>query len=108
MKSAKLSILGMTGLMCTALAAPPMLYAQATAPSHEKAASEEMQASGTAAKGMEPGQTLKHAYRASRDEVTDADLTTEIKAALMRDRETRTTAIHVKSNQGLVTLTGTV
>jgi hyperosmotically inducible protein len=38
----------------------------------------------------------------------DAAMTTEIKTALLSDKATRTFGIHVKSNQGLITLSGKV
>jgi hyperosmotically inducible periplasmic protein len=98
----KLSVLALAGLLGTAMVAPPVLLAQ------EKASHEEMEATGSNAENGHEGQAAKHLYRASRDELGDAAMTTKIKTALMADQATRTLAIHVKSNQGLITLSGEV
>jgi hyperosmotically inducible periplasmic protein len=102
MKSGSLPILVVAGFLGLLMTAPTLLHAQ------ESAAREEMQATETNAKNGAVGQSAKHLYRASRDEVDDAAMTTEIKSALLSDKATRTFGIHVKSNQGLITLTGQV
>ena len=102
MKSNKLPILALAGLLGTWMTTRVPLHAQ------ESAAHEEMQASEMNAKNGDVGQSAKHLYRATRDKLDDAALTTEIKTALLSDKATRTFDIHVKSNQGLVTLTGKV
>jgi hyperosmotically inducible protein len=102
MKSNKLSILALAGLLGMWMTAPILLRAQ------ESAAHEEAQATEMNAKNGDVGQSAKHLYRATRDKLGDAALTTKIKTALLSDKATRTFGIHVKSNQGLVTLTGKV
>jgi hyperosmotically inducible periplasmic protein len=102
MKSSRLSILSLAGMLGMWMTAPVLLHAQ------ESAAHEEVQATETNAKTGDVGQSAKHLYRATRDKLDDAALTTEIKTALLSDKATRTFSIHVKSNQGLVTLTGKV
>jgi hyperosmotically inducible periplasmic protein len=102
MKSSTLSIFALAGLLGLGMTAPVLLHAQ------ESAAHEEMQSTETNAKNGEVGQSAKHLYRATRDEAGDAAMTTQIKTALMSDKMTRTFGIHVKSNQGLITLTGEV
>jgi hyperosmotically inducible periplasmic protein len=101
MKSKTLSILALTGLIGV-IAAPVVVWGQ------ESAAHEEMQSSESNAENGAVGQSGKHLYRATRDELGDAAMTTEIKTALLKDKATRTFGIHVKSNQGLITLTGEV
>jgi osmotically-inducible protein OsmY len=95
-------ILALAGLLGAQIAAPVLVRAQ------ESAAREEMQSSESNAKNGAVGQSAKHLYRATRDETEDAAMTTEIKTDLMKDEATRTFGIHVKSNQGLITLTGEV
>ena len=102
MKLQALSIFAGAALLGLGMTAPVVVHAQ------ESAAHEEMQATGSNAKNGELGQSAKHLYRASRDETGDAAMTTKIKSALLHDKETRTFGIHVKSNQGLITLTGQV
>jgi hyperosmotically inducible periplasmic protein len=102
MKSSTLSIFALAGLLGLGMTAPVLLHAQ------ESAAHEEMQSTETNAKNGEVGQSAKHLYRATRDELDDAAMTAQIKTALLSDKMTRTFGIHVKSNQGLITLTGEV
>jgi hyperosmotically inducible periplasmic protein len=102
MKSSTLSILALAGLLSAGMASPALLHAQ------ESAAREEMQATESNAKNGNAGKSVKHLYRATRDELGDAAMTTKIKTALLSDKATRTLGIHVKSNQGLITLTGEV
>ena len=102
MKLKALSIFAGAALLGLWMTAPVVVHAQ------ESAAHEEMQATGSNAKNGELGQSAKHLYRGSRDEAGDAAMTTKIKTALLSDKATRTFSIHVKSNQGLITLTGQV
>jgi hyperosmotically inducible protein len=102
MKTSTLSILALMGLIGIWMSSPALVRPQ------ESAAREETQAMEMNAKNGEVGQSAKHLYRASRDELENAALTAEIKSDLLKDKATRTFAIHVKSNQGLVTLTGEV
>ena len=102
MKPKALSIFAGAALLGLWMTAPVVVHGQ------ESAAREEMQATGSNAKNGELGQSAKHLYRASRDEAGDAAMTTKIKTALLSDKATRTFSIHVKSNQGLITLTGQV
>jgi hyperosmotically inducible protein len=102
MKLRTASIFALAGLLGVGITAPVLVHAQ------ESAAHEEMQATETNAEHGAVGQSAKHLYRASRDKATDAAMTTEIKTALLKDKATRTLGIHVKSNQGLITLTGQV
>lgn len=69
-----------------------------------------MHESGSAARQAlsNAGQSVKHAYRATADEAHDAALTSKVKAAQLRDPATRKFTIHVRSDQGTVTLAGAV
>jgi hyperosmotically inducible periplasmic protein len=104
MKSSRLLVFGLAGLLGAAMTTPTFVDAQASA------AGQEMHESGVAAKAVatDAGQSAKHLYLATRDEVGDAALTTKVKAALLKDSTTRSFTIHVDSNQGTVTLAGAV
>jgi hyperosmotically inducible protein len=102
MKASAVSILAVIGLFGI------WMLSRAPVRAQESAAREEMQSTESNAKNGQVGQSAKHLYRASRDELGDAALTTEIKTDLLKDKATRTFGIHVKSNQGLVTLSGKV
>ncbi len=104
MTSTVLSMILLTGLIGAVLSTPATIYAQ------ESAAGQEMHESAIAAKDAlnAAGQSLKHVYRATRYEVSDAALTTKVKAALLEDSATRKFAIHVSSSQGTVTISGAV
>jgi hyperosmotically inducible periplasmic protein len=102
MGSRRILAFAVAGLLGISMIAPFQVRAQ------ESAAHEEMDSTGSNAKNGEVGQAAKHLYRASRDETEDAAMTTQIKTALLSDKATRTLGIHVKSNQGLITLTGQV
>jgi hyperosmotically inducible periplasmic protein len=103
MKARTLSLLALAGLLSAGLSSPLMLYAQS-------AAGQQMQDSGAAAKSAasDTGAAIKHAYHATADEIRDAALTTKVKTALLEDQATRKYSIHVKSDQGNVTLSGSV
>jgi hyperosmotically inducible periplasmic protein len=115
----QLAILAAAGLLGSALSSSPLLYAQETAssappeaaaPAHQSAAGQELHQSGQAAKAAvsEAGHSIKHAYKATKYELSDAALTTKVKAALLTDDLTKHFAIDVDSNQGTVTLDGKV
>ncbi len=103
MKSGRLAILTIVGLL-GASQSVPAVHAQ------ESVAGQEMRESGSAAGQAlkNAGQSIEHAYHATADEAHDAALTTKVKAALLKDPETRTFTIHVRSDHGRVTLAGTV
>jgi osmotically-inducible protein OsmY len=100
MKIKTLPILALAGLLGGALSGSALLYAQ------EGAAGQEMHESGAAAE--DAGSSVKHAYRATVDEVNDGALTTKVKTALLTDQMTRKFTIHVESDQGAVMLRGSV
>jgi hyperosmotically inducible periplasmic protein len=104
MKSSKLTILALAGLFGATMTTPALVHAQ------ETAAGQEMHESGAAAKGAlnDAGSSVKHMYRATKYEVSDAALTTKVKSVLLKDSEITKFGIHVKSNQGTVTLSGAV
>ncbi len=102
MRPQTISILVVTGLVACSMAVPGLIGAQ------QSAARQEMQSSESNAKNGRVEQSAKHLYRATRDEAEDAAMTTQIKTDLLKDKATRTFSIHVKSNQGLITLTGHV
>jgi osmotically-inducible protein OsmY len=103
MKSTVLSIIAAIGLLA-GLSFPVIVHAQ------ESNAAREMREGGLAAKGAlnEADQSLKHVYRAAKDEISDAALTTKVKTALLEDSLTRKFTIHVSSDQGTVALSGAV
>src|SRR5277367_5681133 len=76
----------------------------------ESAAGQEMHQSGQAAENSasDAGSSIKHAYNATTDEAGDAALTTKVKSALLSDKRAKKYTIHVESDQGVVTLTGSV
>ena len=103
MKSTALPIIAFAGLLAFAMSIP-------AARAQDSPPGQEMHESGVAAVEVfkDAGQSLKYAYRATRDEALDAALTTKVKTALLEDRTTRKFTIHVTSDQGTVTLTGSV
>jgi len=74
------------------------------------AAGQEMHQSGQAIKSAasETGESVKHAYRGTADELSDAALTSKVKSVLLSDARTRKYSIHVESDQGKVAIGGTV
>jgi len=76
----------------------------------ESAAGQEMHQSGQAIKsaGSDTGESVKHAYQGTADELSDAALTTKVKSVLLSDARTRKYSIHVESDQGKVAIGGTV
>jgi osmotically-inducible protein OsmY len=104
MKLKAFPLLALAGLFAGAIGSTPLLHAQETSPGQE------MSESGTSAKGAmhETGDSVKHLYHATKEELSDAALTTRVKTALLKDRETRQSMIHVKSDRGMVSLNGDV
>jgi hyperosmotically inducible periplasmic protein len=76
----------------------------------DSAAGREMHSSGQNIKNAaaETGESAEHAARGTVDQMSDASLTTKVKAALMRDERTRKYSIHVESDAGVVTIDGAV
>lgn len=76
----------------------------------ESAAGREIHQSGTDAvtAADSAGESVKHAYRATVDKIDDAALTTNVKTKLLKDPITRHYTIQVHSDQGQVTLQGSV
>lgn len=104
MKIRKLAVITFAGLLAGGWYGAPNLYAQ------ESAAGQEVQLSGAEAKAAaaDTGNSVKHMYNATTDEVSDAALTTKVKSALMANDATRKFNVHVKSDQGTVMLKGEV
>jgi len=105
--------LALAGLVGGALGISPPLYAQ------DSAAGQEMHQSGASAKAVvsapsvkagagDAADSVKHAYRGTKDQISDATLTTKVKAAMLTDHVTKKYTIHVDSNHGTVTLVGNV
>jgi hypothetical protein len=76
----------------------------------DSAAGQEMHQSGQALRGAgsDAADSVKHAYRGTADQMSDATLTTKVKSALHSDHRTRKYSIHVESDQGKVTIDGAV
>jgi hyperosmotically inducible protein len=104
MKMRKLAILAVT--TAATLSILPMTPALC----QDSAAGQEMHESGQAIKGAgsETGEAIKHAYRGTTDQLSDATLTTKVKSALLSDQRTRKYSIHVESDQGKVAISGAV
>jgi hyperosmotically inducible protein len=105
--------LALAGLVGGALSISPPLYAQ------DSAAGQEMHQSGASAKAVvsapsvkagagDAADSVRHAYRGTKDQISDAALTTKVKAAMLTDHVTKKYTIHVDSNHGTVTLVGKV
>jgi len=86
------------------------VFPMARAFCQDSAAGQEMHESGQALKsaGSDTADSVKHAYHGTADEMSDRALTTKVKSKLMADSNTRPYSIHVESDQGTVTLDGTV
>ena len=85
-------------------------YPATAAFSQDSAAGQEMHQSGQDLKGAGSdtvGSAL-HAYHGTADEMSDAALTTKVKSKLLADSKVRHYSIHVESDQGAVTLDGSV
>lgn len=76
----------------------------------DSAAGQEMHTSGQDLKSAasETGESAKHAYRGTADQISDATLTTKVKSTLMSNERTRKYSIHVESDAGNVTIDGSV
>jgi hyperosmotically inducible protein len=58
--------------------------------------------------GADSSNAVKHAYHATVDQMSDATLTTKVKAALVSDHSAHAFSIHVESDHGMVILDGAV
>jgi hyperosmotically inducible periplasmic protein len=58
--------------------------------------------------GADTSNAVKHTYHATVNELSDATLTTKVKAALVSDHRAHAFSIHVESDHGMVTLDGAV
>ena len=96
--------LALAGLVGGALSISLPLHAQ------DSTAGQEMHQSGASVKtaGGATADSVKHAYRAAKDQVGDAMLSTKVKAALLTSHLTKKYSIHVESDHGTVTLDGAV
>ncbi len=76
----------------------------------DSAAGQEMHQSGQDLKsaGSDTVDSAEHAYHGTADEVSDATLTTKVKSKLLADSKVRPYSIHVESDQGTVTIDGSV
>jgi hyperosmotically inducible protein len=76
----------------------------------DSAAGQEMHQSGQDLKdaGSATADSAEHAYRGTADEMKDATLTSKVKEKLLTDSKVRPYSIHVESDQGKVTIDGTV
>jgi osmotically-inducible protein OsmY len=109
----KVTTLALAGLIGVALGTSPPARAQ------DSVAGQEMHQSGRSAKAVvsapsigaganDAGNSVKHAYRATKDQLSDATLTTKVKTALLTDDMTKHYTIHVESDHGTVSLDGAV
>jgi len=98
----KLTALALAGLIGGALSISPPSYAQ------DSTAGRELHQSGSSMKEGSVGDSAKHAYNATKDQIGDATLTTKVKTALLRDSMTKKYTIHVESDHGTVSLGGSV
>ncbi len=82
----------------------PVLHAQ------ESTTGSEINQSGSDAKSAVDSaeKSIAHAYHATANELGDAALTTKVKTALLKNPVTEHYSIHVDSDQGKVTLHGSV
>jgi len=96
--------LALAGLIGGALSISAPLHAQ------DSTAGQEMHQSGASVKTAAgaTGDSVKHAYHAAKDQLSDATLSTKVKAALLTSHLTKKYSIHVESDHGTVTLDGTV
>jgi hyperosmotically inducible protein len=96
--------LALAGLLGGALSISLPLHAQ------DSAAGQEMHQSGASAKAGagDAADSVKHAYRGTKDQIGDATLTTKVKSALLTDHVTKKYTIHVESDHGAVSLVGNV
>jgi hypothetical protein len=110
-------------ILAAAIALPPFAFAQesarspAASPSTDQgaSASESVERSaksragevkeGAENAGSAVANTASRAYHKSARFVKDSALTTKAKAQLMRNEETKDSAIHVSTHRGVVTLT---
>ena len=76
----------------------------------DSAAGREMHSSGQDLKNAAAatGESAEHAVQGTGDQISDAALTTKVKAKLLSNERTRKYEIHVESDHGTVTIDGTV
>jgi osmotically-inducible protein OsmY len=93
------------GLLLATAASPALAQATGEVPS-----SQSVRSSGSSAEGVvsKAGEAIKDAYNEAATAVSDTAITTEIKAGLHENKATRSGDIQVHTNQGVVTLEGTV
>jgi hyperosmotically inducible protein len=78
--------------------------------SFAQSASEKMHEAGQSAKqaGSSAGHAISHAYHGTATAVSDTAITAKVKARLHSDKLAKTGEIHVKTVDGVVTLSGHV
>jgi len=112
----KISLLGIS-ILVAGMSFSPLVFAQdnpnaapaATAPPsvEQKSTTESVKESvGNAASDVESG--TKKAYHKTGTELKSTEITAKAKTALLRDADTKHSTIHVKTNSGIVTLSGKV
>jgi hyperosmotically inducible periplasmic protein len=106
MNSRKLTAFSLAVLISGAMAASPLVYAQQNPAGTQSATGQEAQPSNSS--GSAAGQSVKNVFHEAKDKLADAALTTKVKTALLKDQGTRKLGIHVKSDRGVVTLSGSV
>ena len=94
--------LALAGLIGSALTISLPLHAQ------DSTAGREMHQSGASAAAGNAADSVKHAYRAAKDQISDATLSTKVKTALLTSDLNKKYSIHVESDHGTVTLDGAV
>ncbi len=102
MKSKSVSILAIAAALCV-LPMKPAFGQDSTAGQEMHKSGEAIESAGAAA-----GESAKHAYRGTVNQMSDATLTTKVKTALLRDHRARKYSIHVESDRGRVTIDGAV
>jgi hyperosmotically inducible periplasmic protein len=116
MKSGRLAVFALAGLLGAGMSAPAFLYAQENTGAQRNvagdqgAAGQEMNENAAPANGdaSYSNHPMSQAYHSAKDELADAALTTKVKTALLKDKQTRSLKIHVNSDRGVVTLSGSV
>jgi hyperosmotically inducible protein len=107
--SSKLKLKGVT-LLAIVTAATFSVLPIGQAFCQDSAAGQQMHTSGQDIKSAatETGDSAKHAYQGTVDQISDATLTTKVKSTLLTNDQTRKYSIHVESDQGNVTIDGSV
>ncbi|MBF6571375.1 MAG: BON domain-containing protein [Candidatus Binataceae bacterium] len=104
MKSKSIKILAMATAVTFSVLPLTRAFAQ------DSVAGQQMHESGESMDnaGSNTSTAVKHAYHASVDQMSDATLTTKVKAALVNDHRAHAFSIHVESDHGMVTIDGAV